>query len=181
MPARLPVFRPNEKRDMQVETRRAEHARAWAACTERITRFVSDEIHKPGMRLIEEIASGAKRGPGEVIEQVVVVARRHKDEVDAIAPVRELARRLGYALTPASAEDDGEVDITGAAAVAGREFGESVAALLDAARDGLRNPVKRDKARRETHEAIAALYAALHEVDEHYAPAAGPRRVETGR
>jgi hypothetical protein len=95
---RLPVFRGDGKRDSEAKARRREHAAAFATTTGRITRHVVDAIHKPGMRLLEEIASGAKRGPGEVIEQLVTVARDHKPEHEALAVARVLMNRIGYGI-----------------------------------------------------------------------------------
>lgn len=156
--------RHDVKRDMDTKARRAAHARAWEVCTSRITRFVADEIHRPAMRLLEEIASGAKRGPGELMEQTILVAREHKAEVDAIAPLAALANRLGYALAPLD-HGDGRPDVIEATAEAGKEFGEAAGALLEAGRD-LRNPLKRESARREALEAIAALHKAVGEMDD---------------
>lgn len=156
MPARLPVFRPDPKRDSERETRRAVHASAWEAATGRITRHVVAEIGKPGMRLLEEIADGKKRGPAEVIEQVVDVARDHKSEIDAVAPVRALAHRLGYELAPL-VPIVGELPVDAAAARAGKEFGDAIGAAIHAGRREFNaSPAA---AEREIAEAIAALHA----------------------
>jgi len=94
--------RVDGQRDSDRRARRAAHSRAFEAATERITRHLVAEIGKPGMRLLEEIADGKKRGPAEVLEQIVDVARDHKVEADAIAPVLVLAQRLGYELNTAT-------------------------------------------------------------------------------
>lgn len=122
--------RAEGKRDSEAKARRREHAAAFEASTYRITRHIADEIRKPGMRLLEEIGAGAKRGPGEVIEEIVAVSRDHKPEHDAIAIGRTLMHRLGYGIFALTVETD-----LSAAAYTGTIAGtvRRVAALAEAA------------------------------------------------
>lgn len=154
--ARLPVWHGDEKRDSAEKARRREHATAWQRATGRIGRFIADEIIKPGMRLLEEIASGAKRGPAEVLEQVVLVAREHKCEADAIAPVQTLCRRLGYEMTP-MVQQAAHGDLVGASADAGKEWSEGLAAALTLARAKFAAAVDIEKAEKELDEAALAI------------------------
>lgn len=110
---RLPVHAPEAKRASERHARRSAHAAAFLQATSRITRHLVAEIGKPGVRLLEEIADGAKRGPAEVLEQVIDVARDHKPEADAIAPIVVLARRLGYALAAARQIEPGRMTLVG--------------------------------------------------------------------
>jgi hypothetical protein len=164
---RLPVARPDGKRESERKARRRAHAEAFVTATGRITAAVMDEVGKPGMRLLEEIGSGAKRGPAELLEQIVEVAREHKPEADAAAPLRVLARRLGYDLVPlAAVEPDGVADVVGACADVGKETSDVLAACLELARRPFLTPAMRDRARREIPEAFAALHRLAGEVEE---------------
>lgn len=176
-PARLPQYRPDEKRDMQRQTRRAEHAAAFVAATERITRHIAEEIGRPGMRLLEEIGHGEKRGPAEVLEQIVQVARDHKPEGAAIAPLRVLARRLGYDLAPVGAGQPVRRDIVAAASKALAEAGEAITETLAAVGDGSVSPAEAASVDREIEEAIEELHRLRGEVS----ASARMRRVEVGR
>lgn len=177
---RLHVHRPDAKRESDARARRREHADAFAVATGRITRHVTDVVGKPGMRLQEEIGSGSKRGPFELAELLVEVAREFKPEADAAAPLRVLARRLGYDLVPAR-EGDGEADVVSASADAGKEFGEALGAALALVRSRFLTIPARDRARREIAEAQDALHRVAGEVEELFQPPGRPRRVEVGR
>ncbi len=111
---RLLVHVHDAKRATERQARRVAHAEAFHQATSRITRHLVADIGKPGVRLLEEIADGAKRGPAEVLEQIIDVARDHKPEADAVAPVVALARRLGYALVAARQIEPGTLSVTSA-------------------------------------------------------------------
>lgn len=178
MPApRLPVHQPEAKRDNDRKARRREHAAAFAVAIWRITRHLVGEIGKPGMRLLEEIADGTKRGPAEVLEQIVSVARDHKDEADAMAPVRVLAHRLGYDLAPLLLVA-GDLGVDGAAAEAGREFAEAVSAALDCGRKRFA-AISAGEVESEIAEAIHALHRLRRELQKDEPPQ--PRRIEVSR
>lgn len=166
MNARLPVHRADVQRDSAEKARRSDHAAAFATCTGRINRHVADVVRKPGMRLLEEIGTADKRGPAELLEQIVEVAREHKPEADAAAPLRVLARRLGYDLVPLAAEPDGTADVVAACADVGKETSDVLAACLELARRPFLTIALRDKARREIPEAFAALHKLAAEVEE---------------
>lgn len=176
-PARLPVFRPSVQRDMQRDTRRAQHAAAFVAATERITRHIAEEIGKPGMRLLEEIGHGEKRGPAEVLEQIIVVARDHKGESAAIAPLRVLARRLGYDLAPVGDGQPARRDVVASSSEALAEVGEAVTAALQAAADGTVEPHEAAAVEQEIVEAIERL----HRLRSVVSASAAMRRVEVRR
>lgn len=161
---RLGVYRPDEKRDTQVKTRRRAHAAAFVVGTERITRHIAEEIGRPGMRLLEEIGHGEKRGPAEVLEQIVSVARDHKDEAHAIAPVRVLAARLGYDLAPQVSGGVVRRDVVETSSAALAEVGEAVRAALLAARDGRVSRAEGDHVETEIEHAIEQLHRLKREM-----------------
>lgn len=172
MAPRLPIHAPEGKRDIARKTRRDDHAEALERAIGRICRHVAEDIGL-SMRSLEEQAAGDKRGDGERLEIVVAVAREHKSEADAIAPVAVLARRLGYDLAPLACAAD-QPDIVAAAAVAGKELSEALGAALEVARMQAIRQVQRASmdprgvavAVREIHEAIAALHALAREIQE---------------
>lgn len=153
----MPAYVADLQSESAQESRRAEHAAAFKAATWQITGHVARVIHKPSVGLLEEIGRGDKRGPYEVAEQAIEVSRRHKPELIATAPLRVLARRVGYDLTPVSAAAEPVSLVAGCAAVL-RESGEAVTVTLAALADGRLTPAEARKALPEIDQAIADLH-----------------------
>lgn len=167
----MPVYRPDAKRDQLRATRRAQHASAFHLASDRITRFLVAEIGKPGVRLLEELGDGTKRGPAEVLEQIVEVARRHKPEADAIAPVAVLACRLGYDLAPQDAPVD---DVAGMSLVAAllTDSGAAVQALVEELQSA--TPEHGEHALKGIDELLRVVHAARKLAEQAMAKAAQP-------
>lgn len=159
MTARLPVHSADAKRDSERLARRRAHAAAFEAATERITRHVAHEVGKPGMRLLEEIADGTKRGPGEMLEQIIEVARDHKAEADAIAPVVVLALRLGYSLVAARQIEPGRLTVSSALEMVVCEAADVVRAAREAIEDGEITDAEKAAVMRQVQELRAAADA----------------------
>lgn len=163
MATRLPVFNPSVQRDMERNSRRREHAAAFETATGRISRYVAEEVGL-SMRALEEVAHADKRGDAERLEIVIDVARDHKPEADAVAPVRVLARRLGYDLAPTPSAASQGVEVVGVCAAAMAEVGGAIAAALAAVADGRVTAVEARRTLTEIDQAIAQLHKLRGEI-----------------
>ena len=182
---RLPVAKPESERDSAGDSRRREdHRLALEASIGRITRHVSDALGTGySMRTLEEQIQGVARSAGEVLEVQMQISRdQGRAEVDAVAPLHTLARRMGYGLAALESEGDGEADVEGAAADVGKEVSDALGRALELRRRGFRTVAHRDEARRQIAEAVASLHrldAEVGELDEDElraaAVAGGPR------